>query len=108
MYQYTPPHPGVIAQEWSEEHPAVDIACVTGDPVVAAHDGTLNIIWNSRMGNVVVIRSGEQKTTYANLQATAPRGWYQEGQVIGTCGNTGSSSTGPHVHFESTQPYVFK
>ena len=108
MYQYTPPHPGVVTQEWSEEHQAVDIACVTGDPVVAAHDGMLNYQWSSRLGNVATIRNGDQKTLYAHLQVIGPRGWYNEGEVIGACGSTGSWSTGPHVHFESTQPYSFK
>ena len=107
-YNYYPPHTGVITQEYSAEHPAIDIACVPGDYIHAAHEGTLNYEWNGRMGNVATIRSGIHKTRYAHMEIIAPRGWYDRGDVIGTCGNTGSWSTGPHLHFESDQPYTFE
>jgi murein DD-endopeptidase MepM/ murein hydrolase activator NlpD len=33
-----------------------------------------------------------------------PAGNYQRGDQIGTCGNTGIWSSGPHLHFESNRP----
>ena len=107
MNHYTPPYQGVITQGVSPDHPGIDIACRTGAPVVAAHSGELTYGRNSRMGVYAYVTRGNTRTYYAHLQSVQPSGWYEEGQQIGTCGNTGSWSTGPHVHFESNQPYVF-
>ena len=41
------------------------------------------------------------KTRYSHLNAGAPAGSYDRGQIIGLCGNTGRWSTGPHLHFEA-------
>ena len=41
------------------------------------------------------------QTRYSHLSAAAPAGSYLRGQIIGLCGNTGSWSTGPHLHFEA-------
>ena len=57
------------------------------------------------MGWVFVHRLGESRSIYAHLQEPAPAGYYNQGDVIGICGSSGSWSTGPHVHFEHNQPY---
>ena len=57
MIEFPPPINGTITQEWSEEHPAVDFACVTGRPVWAVTDGETTRYYNNRMGWVVVVRS---------------------------------------------------
>jgi len=107
VYDFYPPHFGVVTQEYSEEHPAIDIACREGDPIFAAHDGVLNYRWDFGGGHTVTMRQGEVKTLYAHLQVAAPAGWYDRGEVIGFCGNTGRYTTGPHLHFESNVDYVF-
>ena len=107
MIQYTPPHQGVVTQEWSHDHPGIDIACRRGTPIVAAHSGELTHGRNGRMGVYAYVTRGDTRTYYAHLQSVQPTGWYEEGEVIGKCGNTGSWSTGPHLHFESNQPYTF-
>ena len=38
---------------------------------------------------------------YSHLNAGAPAGSYDRGEIIGLCGNTGRWSTGPHLHFEA-------
>ena len=92
---------GVITQYPSIEHPGWDIACVTGRPVYAAHDGQLSSHWNGYMGNVIVIESSEEQSQYAHLhEVVHPPGSVTEGSLIGTCGNTGAWSYGPHLHFE--------
>ena len=107
MQHYTPPHNGTIVQEWSPDHPGLDIACLRGSEVVAAHSGELRHGRNGRMGIHAFITRGDTRTYYAHLQSVRPDGWYREGEVIGTCGSTGSWSTGPHLHFESNQPFHF-
>ena len=107
MQQYVPPHNGVVTQEWSEDHPGIDFACRRGTPVVAAHSGELTYGQNTRMGIYAHVTNGDVRTYYAHLQSVSMPGWYEQGEQIGTCGNTGTWSTGPHLHFESNVIYTF-
>lgn len=85
-------------------HPAIDIAGDTGDPVYAADDGVVVYSgWSySGYGNLIVIDHGNGwQSLYAHLDT-----YYVEcglsvfqGAVIGTVGNTGNSA-GDHLHFE--------
>ena len=91
---------GIFIQGWSPDHPGFDYACRTGTPVYAMVDGTTHTGRSSRMGHEVTL-VGETKTVYyAHLHTTAPAGPVKQGDVIGTCGNTGSWSYGPHLHLE--------
>ena len=109
MIIFPPPTDGPIIQWPSIEHPAYDFACRTGEPIYAVHSGVLLYDYNSRMGNQAVVRSNDGETsTYSHLETVAPTGWVDRGDQIGTCGNTGSWSMGPHVHFESTYTYRFR
>ena len=71
------------------------------------HSGELTSDYNGRMGNIAVVKYNGRTSSYSHLQVVFPPGWYERGEVIGLCGNTGSWSTGPHVHFESDKPYTF-
>ena len=102
-----PPTNGVITQIRHQDHDAFDFSCVTGSSVYAVHSGELTSDYNGRMGNIAIIKRNGRVSTYSHLQVVYPPGWYERGEVIGLCGNTGSWSTGPHVHFESNQPYTF-
>lgn len=84
-------------------HYGVDLKLATGDPVVAAFEGTVRIArYNSSFGNVVVVRHPNGlETLYAHLSKllVAPGDELNAGQVLGLGGNTGRSS-GSHLHFE--------
>jgi murein DD-endopeptidase MepM/ murein hydrolase activator NlpD len=97
--------PGVITQGVREGHPAIDIACITGTPVRAAHDG-IGSVRNSRThGTTFELRGiNGLETSYSHLHTAMPAGPYRRGDQIGTCGNTGIWSSGPHLHFESNKP----
>jgi len=99
---------GPITQEWSSKHPAIDIACLEGTPIRAAHSGNAKTYYDWRMGNVVELY-GENGliTKYAHLSKTNTEKFYRTGDVIGYCGNTGEWTSGPHLHFESNQLYQF-
>ena len=90
---------GILVQSPSPDHPAWDIACRTGAPVRAVFDGQTRTKRSSRMGHQVWLE-GEQTAYYAHLDTVEPTGQVRRGDVIGTCGSTGSWSYGPHVHFE--------
>ena len=107
MEYYVPPHQGTIVQNWSEDHQGLDFACRRGTPVVAAHTGELTNGYNSRMGIYAYVSNNGVRTYYAHLQSVYSPGWYEQGEQIGTCGDTGTWSTGPHLHFESNVRYTF-
>ena len=98
---FPPPIHGTITQEWSHEHQAIDYACVTGRPVWAVADGKTHRYYSSRMGWVVVLTSHEgRQFKYAHLHEAFSPAQVKAGDTIGLCGNTGTWSTGPHLHFE--------
>ena len=85
-------------------HKGIDIAFGYNVPVVSTARGKVVAIDYEPMGfgNYVVLRHKYGfYTKYAHLQkVTVTRGQdVQQGEVIGTMGNTGLS-TGPHVHYE--------
>jgi murein DD-endopeptidase MepM/ murein hydrolase activator NlpD len=99
------PMPGVITQGVREGHPAIDIACIPGTPVRAAHDGTARIERSYTHGITLVLNGSDGLITrYSHLQSAGSPGPVMRGDQIGSCGNTGIWSSGPHLHFESNRP----
>lgn len=99
------PMPGVITQGVRPGHPALDIACNVGTPVRAAHDGQGGARTSHTHGITFELRRADGLvTSYSHLSAARPGGAYKRGDQIGACGNTGSWTTGPHLHFESNRP----
>ena len=97
--------PGVITQGVRQGHPAIDIACATGTAVRAAHDGQGSVRRSRTHGITFELRGANGlETSYSHLHSAMPAGNYSRGDQIGTCGNTGIWSSGPHLHFESNRP----
>ena len=85
-----------------ELHRGVDIAVPTGTKVYATHDGTVTTAtYDSYYGNYVVIEKDGYTTKYAHMDTLSVSAGQEvtKGTVIGTTGNTGSS-TGSHLHIE--------
>ena len=84
-------------------HRGVDIAVPTGTTVYAAMDGTVTTAtYDAYYGNYVVIENDEGYCTkYAHMDTLSVSAGQTitHGTVIGTTGNTGSS-TGSHLHIE--------
>lgn len=87
-------------------HSGVDLAQSCWNPIVAAHEGTVDFAgWNSGgYGYLVIIdHGGGLESYYAHMPPggiEVGTGQYvQVGQKIGNVGNTGNS-TGCHLHFE--------
>lgn len=86
------------------KHTGIDIAARIGKPIHAAGNGKVISIRKSNIGygNRVIISHGYGfKTLYAHMNEIKVKQGddITRGQVIGTVGNTGSS-TGPHLHYE--------
>ena len=87
-------------------HKGIDISTFRqGDPIVAAADGRVVAVEydvNGFGNNVIVQHNYMFITRYAHMQRiNVNMGQHvQQGQIIGTIGNTGLS-TGPHLHYEA-------
>jgi murein DD-endopeptidase MepM/ murein hydrolase activator NlpD len=86
-------------------HTGVDWAAPVGTPILAAGDGTVELVGGKGgYGNYVRIRHANgYSTAYGHMsryaEGVAPGVAVKQGQVIGYVGSTGWS-TGPHCHFE--------
>jgi murein DD-endopeptidase MepM/ murein hydrolase activator NlpD len=114
-----PPLRGVITSgfgprrvpSWGQDnmHNGIDIFALSGAPVTAAADGVvLHVGYRPESGLSVVIDHGRDgkgrrlHTVYSHLSTTAVqrRQQVEAGAEVGAVGNTGTHSTGPHLHFE--------
>ncbi|MBP94111.1 Murein DD-endopeptidase MepM and murein hydrolase activator NlpD, contain LysM domain [Bizionia echini] len=101
-----PPVSGNISQEYNvkEKHFAVDIIAEKGTPVKATADGTVIFAdWTTEAGYVIILEHSQSLISVYkhNAMLTKAQGdIVTAGEVIATTGNTGSITTGPHLHFE--------
>jgi murein DD-endopeptidase MepM/ murein hydrolase activator NlpD len=100
------PAQGYITRGYANDinHYGLDIAGKTGSLVVVAADGTVLFSgWTPDDGTVLIVaHGGGFVTAYKHLQsALRPAGArVRRGDPIGLLGDSGRTSTGPHLHFE--------
>jgi peptidoglycan LD-endopeptidase LytH len=107
--------PTQLTDSWGDErgggtrgHQALDIMAERGTPVVAAADGTVEKLFESKDGgHTIYVRRDDPawQDYYAHLDSYAPNlneGMkVSQGQVLGAVGSTGSASeAAPHLHYE--------
>ena len=87
-------------------HRGRDYAVPVGTPVYAADSGL--VTWAATAGSAgkAVVVKGTQASYYFHLSiiAVAPESTVKAGDLLGYSGSTGSSSTGPHLHFAQIFP----
>jgi murein DD-endopeptidase MepM/ murein hydrolase activator NlpD len=97
------PTMGQVSREFGPGHYGIDIAAPQFSPVIAAASGVVNAAgWDSLYGNYVVIEHNKNYSTfYGHLNSidVVNGGRVSGGQVIGTVGSTGKS-TSSHLHYE--------
>lgn len=85
-------------------HPGIDIAARRGKVIHAAGGGLVVFAgWTSRYGNMIIISHGDNIFSfYAHNSKllVQDKSFVKKGDPIALLGDTGSSSTGPHLHFE--------
>ncbi len=87
---------------WPNGHKGVDYQTKLGQTVYAAADGeVMSTDSGGEFGNYVKLKHDNgMYTFYAHLSSkTVSQGRVKQGQPIGGAGNTGSKSTGVHLHF---------
>lgn len=87
-----------------QHHEGIDIVAKEGSPVVAAANGTIIYSdWTLDDGMMIIIAHGAGLTTvYKHNKALLKRrgAIVKRGETVALLGNTGRTSTGPHLHFE--------
>ena len=105
-FSVSAPVKGVISEGFnpSEKHYAVDIVVTQNTPVKATSDGVVIYNgWDAASGNVIILEHsyGLISVYKHNSRITKRQGdQVRAGEVIAMAGSTGTTSTGPHVHFE--------
>ena len=100
------PTEGFVSQGFdpSRGHRGMDIAGRRGTPVGAAADGhVLFAGWTYDGGNMVILsHSGGYVTVYKHNQAllASAQATVERGEVVALLGTSGTTSSGPHLHFE--------
>lgn len=106
-----PPEFNEITTQYGElidgvPHLAIDIGCPEGSSVLASHNGILSYE-STLLGGIVARVTGDQcYTRYCHLQGYwADNGeQVKAGDKIALSDNTGTASTGPHLHWECHTP----
>lgn len=100
------PVQGYITDEFgsSKEHFGVDIAVKAGEPLKATFDGkVVSATFSVNDGYVITLQHKNNLLSvykHNSKLLKKPGDEVKAGEVIGFTGNTGETSTGPHVHFE--------
>lgn len=90
-------------QKVQKLHRGTDFACPVGTPVNSAHHGIVAYAGTDHGGgNVVKLRSGSIETKYMHNHRLIARigDNVGAGKEVAKSGNTGTWTTGPHLHFE--------
>jgi murein DD-endopeptidase MepM/ murein hydrolase activator NlpD len=101
-----PPVKGVIIQAFDpvKRHYGIDLSAPQNTPVKAILGGrVLSAEWNLDTGNTVCILHDNNIVTFykhnaANLVTAGT--YVSAGEAVAIIGNTGTKTTGPHLHFE--------
>lgn len=85
-------------------HRGIDFAIPEGENIFAPADGiVLESSFETKIGNYLLIKHDDEFSTfYAHFKSASVKvdDKISKGQVIGVTGNTGTYSTGPHLHYE--------
>ncbi len=86
----------------THHHLGSDFLVPIGTPIIAPTDGDIiKTSWNDARGNTAVfdfLFDGEWGLELCHLRELPPLGTFKQGQVIAKSGNTGTATTGPHLH----------
>ena len=100
------PAKGGISSEFSlqEKHYGIDITLPENSPIYSVSAGRVIFSeWTAETGYVIIIKhlNGLISSYKHNSSLSKSQGEYvSRGEVIGFSGNTGSLTSGPHLHFE--------
>lgn len=105
-FSFMAPVKGIITSDFdkSQTHFGVDVTAKKNTPIKSCLAGTVVFSeWTTETGYVIIIQHGrELLSVYKHCSALLKKSgdYVQTGQAIAIIGNSGETSTGPHLHFE--------
>lgn len=106
QYHFISPVSGIPTDEYNSsiEHYGIDIAAKRDEPVKTILDGTVIYTgYDTETGYTIAVQHKENLISIYKHNASLLKNngnVLKAGDVIATVGNTGTLSTGPHLHFE--------
>ena len=85
---------------YTAKHLGVDYICDTGTPVFAPESGLVSQRYGAQGGNTVEL-VGSLTHRFMHLSRYGKAGQVDAGDIIGYVGNTGKTTTGPHLHWDA-------
>jgi hypothetical protein len=85
---------------YTKKHLGIDYICATGTPVFAPESGVATQRYGAQGGNTVEL-VGSLTHRFMHLSRYGKGGKVNAGDVIGYVGNTGNTTTGPHLHWDT-------
>ena len=101
-----PPVNGIISMEFNPElnHRGIDINAPSNTPIKSILDGYVIFSgWTLETGNTLGIQHGENLISFYKHNATLLKktgSFVKAGEAVAIIGNSGTLSSGPHLHFE--------
>jgi len=91
-----------VSYPFATSHPAIDISAPVGTPLVAPLSGTVVLDYTTGGGNVLWVVNNTLAARLVHLDKflAHPGEWVQMGTLVALSGNTGTLTTGPHLHLE--------
>jgi murein DD-endopeptidase MepM/ murein hydrolase activator NlpD len=94
---------GVIDAAHPNGHRGCDFNGVPeGTELLAIADATVvNILFSKALGNIITLQVGDKFFSYCHMQRPTRlklKDKVKAGDVVGLLGNTGTASSGPHLH----------
>lgn len=83
----------------SKEHHGIDIKACTGTKVKSLIGGTVKQYSDSPSGNYVIVTNGQYEEVFCHLSKMYNINNVNAGDFIGEVGNTGTATTGAHLHY---------
>ena len=105
-FHFIAPITGSISKDYDpqSEHFGVDVLAPANTPVKSIQDGVIiNASWSDEAGNMVYIQHPQNViSVYKHNSSVLVKAGQRvnAGQAVAIIGNTGTLSSGPHLHFE--------
>lgn len=93
---------------YNAHHLGVDILCAIGTKVYAPCDGTAVASVGPEAGNQIRLTTvdGKYIIRFLHLSKVLKTGIIKQGDLIALSGNTGTNTTGPHLHVDISKGHV--
>ena len=83
----------------SSNHLGIDLNTPVGTPLFIPYDGRVSCAWSDGGGTIATLTGGGPQLRLVHLSRCTP-GEFRRGERVAISGNTGSATTGPHLHYE--------